>query len=146
MTNKHVLSALTKKKALLLGEVKYYASLLKQSEDNLAHIDKAILLFDDTYDLESIQPKRVHAKKYFKTGEARILILDILRTSNSPVSTNKVAIKIASDKNLENEEKHFNIERFYKIVLASLTRCEESGLIERIGREGRAILWQIKRD
>ena len=145
MAETHVISALTKKRAELLGEVQHYEKLLKQSKDNLTHIDNTIKIFDENYNLTSIRPKRVHTERYFKTGESKILILDILRTATEPLSTNEIGAKIASDKGIDKKES-YNSEKFYKIVLASLGRCEDSKLIERIGKEGKAILWQIKKD
>ena len=129
MAETHVISALTRKRAELLGEVQHYEKLLKQSKDNLT----------------SIRPKRVHTERYFKTGESKILILDILRTATEPLSTNEIGAKIASDKGIDKKES-YNSEKFCKIILASLGHCEESKLIERIGKEGKAILWQIKKD
>jgi len=145
MAETHVISALTKKRAELLGEVQHYEKLLKQSKDNLTYIDNTIKIFDENYNLTSIRPKRVHTERYFKTGESKILILDILRTATEPLSTSEIGAKIASDKGIDKEE-DYNSERFYKIILASLSRCENSKLIERVGLEGKVLLWQINRD
>ena len=46
MAESHVISALTKKRAELLGEVQHYEKLLKSSKENLTHIDKTIKMFD----------------------------------------------------------------------------------------------------
>lgn len=143
MAETHVLSALTKKRAEVSGEIKHYESLLKKSKENLQSIDKTIHLFDESYDLRTIKAKRVHKERYFKTGEAKVLILDMLRTAIEPLSTNNIGKKIAFNRGLDNKES-FHLAHFQKIVFASLERCENNGLIERVGKEGLAILWQIK--
>ena len=142
MAETHVLSALTKKRAEVSGEIKHYEKLLKQSKLSLQSIDQTIHLFDESYDLRTIKAKRVHKERYFKTGEAKVLILDMLRMATVPLSTNDVGRKIASNRGLDNEES-FDVNRFQKIIFASLERCENNGLIKRVGKDGLSILWQI---
>jgi len=143
MSETHVISALTSKRAEVSGEIQHYEKLLKQSKQNLQSIDQTIHIFDETYDLRTIKAKRVSKERYFKTGEAKVLILDMLRTATEPLSTSDVSKKIAFDQVID-EEDGYDFERFSKVVLASLNRCESSGLIERIGKDGLSILWQIK--
>ena len=143
MAETHVISALTKKRAEVSGEIKHYENLLKKSKLNLQSIDQTIHLFDESYDLRTIKAKRVHKERYFKTGEAKVLILDMLRIATEALNTNTVAEKIAFNKGIANNES-FDLERFKKMVFASLERCENNGLIERVGKDGLAILWQIK--
>ncbi len=143
MAETHVLSALAKKRSEVSGEIKHYEKLLKQSKINLQSIDQTIHIFDDSYDLRTIKAKRVHKERYFKTGEAKVLILDVLRTAREPLSTNDIAKKLAFNKGIDDNE-NFHLERFKKMVFASLERCENSGLIKRVGKDGLSVLWQIK--
>lgn len=143
MAKTHVISALTSKRAEVSGEIKHYEKLLKQSKQNLQSIDQTIHLFDANYDLRTIKAKRVRKERYFKTGEAKILILDMLRMATEPLSTSDVSKRISFDKGIDNEE-DYDFERFCKVVLATLSRCESSGLVERVGKDGLSILWQIK--
>ncbi len=143
MAETHVLSALTKKRAEVSGEIKHYENLLKKSKLNLQSIDQTIHLFDESYDLRTIKAKRVHKERYFKTGEAKVLILDMLRMATEPLSTNDISKKIAFNRGFDNEE-NFDLNRFQKMVFASIERCENNGLIERVGKNGLSILWQIK--
>jgi len=142
MAETHVISALTSKRAEVSGEIKHYEKLLKQSKLNLASIDQTIHLFDDTYDLRTIKAKRVSKERYFKMGEAKVLILDMLRTATMPLGTSAVSKKIAFDKGIDSEE-GFDFDRFCKVVFSSLVRCESGGLIERSGKDGTSVLWQI---
>jgi len=143
MAETHVLSALTKKSAEVSGEIKHYENLLKKSKLALQSLDQTIHLFDESYDLRTIKSKRVHKKRYFKTAEAKVLILDMLRTAPEPMSTNDISKKMAFNKGIDNNE-GFNVVHFQKIIFASLKRCEDNKLIERIGKNGLVILWQIK--
>jgi len=143
MAETHVISALTKKRAEVSGEIKHYEKLLKQSKLNLQSIDQTIHIFDNTYDLRTIKAKRVHKERYFKTGEAKVLILDMLRMATEPLNTNIIAEKLAFSKGVINNE-GFNLDHFKKIVFASLERCENNRLIERVGKDGLSIVWQIK--
>jgi hypothetical protein len=143
MAETHVISALTSKRAEVSGEIKHYEKLLKKSKENLQSIDQTIHLFDDSYDLRTIKVKRVSKERYFKTGEAKVFILDMLRTATKPLSTSDVSKMIAFDKGIDSGE-GFDFERFCKVVLSSLSRCESGGLIERVGKDGLSLLWQIK--
>ena len=143
MAETHVISALTKKRAEVLGEIKHYEKLIKQSKINLQSIDHTIHIFDENYDLRTIRAKRVSSERYFKNGEAKTMILDVLRRAIEPISTTEISKSIASKKELDSEE-DFDLVRFSKVVLTSLTRCESSGLVERVGKDGLSILWQIK--
>jgi len=143
MAETHVISALTSKRAEVSGEIKHYEKLLKQSKLNLQSIDHTIHIFDESYDLRTIRVKRVSSERYFKNGEAKTMILDVLRTATEPINTTSVSKCIASEKGIDADE-DFDLERFSKVVLASLTRCESIGLVERVGKDGLSILWQIK--
>ena len=111
MAETHVISALTKKRAEVSGEIKHYEKLIKQSKFSLQSIDQTIHLFDENYDLRTIKAKRVHKERYFKTGEAKILILDMLRTATEPMSTNDISKKIAFSRSFDNKES-FDLNRF----------------------------------
>lgn len=143
MGEPHVISALTKKRAELLGEIQHYQQLIKFLKENLSHIDKTILLFDENYNIKSIKPKKPTMNRYFKAGEAKIYILDMLRQSKEPLRTDRISEIIAKQKGLDTEE-GFDITNFQKTILASLYNCEHGGLVEKVGKEGTTILWQVK--
>lgn len=143
MAETHVISALVKKRSEVSGEIKHYENLLKKAKIDLQSIDQTIHLFDESYDLRSIKSKRVHKERYFKTGESKVLILDMLRISEKPLSTNDIGKQLASNRGLSNKE-NFDPNHFQKIIFASLERCEKNGLIERVGKDGLSIVWKIK--
>jgi len=75
--------------------------------------------------------------------EAKVLLLDMLGTATEAMSTNDISKKIAFNEGFDTKE-GFDLERFQKIVFASLKRCDNNKLIERVGKDGLTILWQIK--
>lgn len=143
MAETHVIAALVKKRSEVSGEIKHYENLLKKAKTDLQSIDQTIHLFDKSYDLRSIKSKRVHKKRYFKMGEAKVLILDMLRTATEPLSTNDISNQLAFNRGLSSKE-NFDANHFQKIIFASLERCENNGLIERVGKDGLSIVWQTK--
>lgn len=143
MAETHVISALTSKRSEILGEVEHYEALLREHKENLASIDRTIHIFDTSYDLKTIKAKRVSRDRYFKNGETVVLILDALRKSNIPMKTDEICSAIASRKALvlgSEQEKA----TFQKAIVASLSRTVDNNLVERVGRDGLTMIWQIK--
>ena len=70
------------------------------------------------------------------------MLLDMLRSAKYPINTTIISERLAKSKGLANME-GFDFERFQKIILASLVRCQKAGLVDRAGKEGMAILCRI---
>lgn len=143
MAEPHVISALVNKRSELLGEIKHYEALIKEYKDDLSVIDKTIHIFDASYDLRTVKSKRVSKERYFKNGEAVVLILDALRKLGQAVKTDKIADIVADKKSLDLKS-DYEKSTFQKAVVGSLSRMVDNGLVERVGREGLTVLWQIK--
>lgn len=143
MAETHVISALVSKRSELLGEIKHYESLVKEHKENLSTIDKTIHLFDSSYDLRTIKSKRVIRDRYFKNGEVVVLLLDALRELKRAAKTDELTEIIATVKKLPLES-DYEKAAFQKAIVASLSRAADNGLVERVGRNGVTIIWQIK--
>lgn len=143
MAETHVISALVSKRSELLGEIKHYESLVKEHKENLSTIDRTIHLFDSSYDLRTIKSKRVIRDRYFKNGEAVVLLLDALRELKRAAKTDELTEIIATVKKLPLES-DYEKAAFQKAIVASLSRAADNGLVERVGRNGVTIIWQIK--
>lgn len=143
MAETHVISALVLKRSELLGEIKHYESLVKEHKENLSTIDKTIHLFDSSYDLRTIKSKKVMKDRYFKNGEAVVLLLDALRELKRAVKTDELTEIIATVKKLPLGS-DYERATFQKAIVASLNRAADNGLVERVGREGVTVIWQIK--
>ena len=142
MAETHVISALVSKRSELLGEIQHHEALIKEYKLNLSTIDKTIHIFDDNYDLRTVKTKRVHRNRYFETGEAKVLILDTLRGLKKPIKTDELSNIIASKKGLTLDS--YQQKTFNKSIIGVLGTLEKSDLIERTGKDGLVIIWQIK--
>jgi len=142
MAESHIVSALIKKRSELAGEIEYYKKLLDKAKSDLTSIDKTIHIFDDSIDLRTIKSKRVVKKSYFSSGEATKMVLDVLRTADKPLKTDEISDITASKKSLLlNDKERVN---FQKSIIYALNSCEQRGLIDRVGKDGLVIIWQIR--
>lgn len=144
MAESHVISALTNKRSELLGEIDHLEALIKEHKDNLLTIDKTIHIFDSSYNLKSVKAKRVVKDRYFKVGEAKVLLLDALRKLGRPAKTDEIVDILIDKKSLEIQSEYEKA-TFQKSVVASLSRAVDNGLIERVGRDGFTMIWQIRK-
>lgn len=140
MSTNPIISGLFDKKKEILGSIESYEALIKKARLNLSVLDQTIALFDESYTKTST---RKIPQRYFETGEAKKLILDVLKSSDVPLKTNEIALCVAEKKGipLENEVQQQN---FQKTIISSLSTIEASGLVERLGREGLVLIWRIK--
>ncbi len=143
MAETHVISALTKKRAELRGDIIHYKSLIASLDKDLSNIDATIRIFEPDYNFGNTKPTNKHRNKFFETGEAKVLILDTLRELDKPTKTDDLAHIIATKKSLE-----FSSEReqrpFNKSIINVLGTLENNNLVERIGKEGLTLIWKIK--
>ncbi len=132
MSTNPIISGLFDKKKEILGSIEGYEALIKKARLNLSVLDQTIALFDESYTKTSTR-KMPH--RYFETGEAKKFILDVLKSSDVPLKTNEIALRVAETKgiSLESEAQQQN---FQKTIISSLSTMETSGLVERLGREG----------
>ncbi len=140
MSTNPIISGLFDKKKEILESIEGYEALIKKARLNLSVLDQTIALFDESYTKTST---RRMSHRYFETGEAKKLILDVLKSSDVPLKTNEIALRVAETKgiSLDNEAQQQN---FQKTIIASLSTIETSGLVERLGREGLVLIWRIK--
>lgn len=140
MSTNPIISGLFDKKKEILGSIEGYEALIKKARLNLSVLDQTIALFDESYTKTST---RKMSHRYFETGEAKKLILDVLKSSDVPLKTNEIALRVAETKgiSLDNEAQQQN---FQKTIISSLSTIETSGLVERLGREGLVLIWRIK--
>lgn len=140
MSTNPIISGLFDKKKEILDSIEGYEALIKKARLNLSVLDQTIALFDESYTKTST---RRMSHRYFETGEAKKLILDVLKSSDVPLKTNEIALRVAETKgiSLDNEAQQQN---FQKTIISSLSTIETSGLVERLGREGLVLIWRIK--
>jgi hypothetical protein len=143
MADTHVISALVKKRAELRGDIIHYKQLIATLDKDLQTIDATIKIFDVDYDISSIKPVRKGRNRFFNNGEAKVLVLEVLKNSNLPLSTDKIADIIAIKRNLSFENKA-DKSNFQKSILLALNTCLLNNLVEKVSKDGLSIIWKIK--
>ena len=143
MAETHVISALSTKRGELLGSIRHYKQLIQDLDRDLATIDATIRIFDPNYSFKDTKITNIHRNNYFKIGEARTLILTILRNQDNPMRTDDLTDEIIHKKCLLFEEE-YELKRLKKAVNNSLMLLKNANLIEQTAKEGLIALWRIK--
>lgn len=141
MAESHVISALTKKRSELAGVLAIHRKEVARICEEITSLDKTIKLFEPSYRIESIKPKRfVKKNDFFRPGEANRSILDVLRESSEPLSTNKIAEKLADSKGFGNE----SLDALKATTLTTLHRQRKNGLVNMTGKNEAGICcWEL---
>ena len=93
--NKYALAALKDKRATLAGEVALLKKQIAAKTDQLAHVDATIRVFDPTYDVKTISPKRPRQRvRLFRQGELGRLIMDALRRGGRPMTAPEIVLAV----------------------------------------------------
>ncbi len=143
MADTHVISALVKKRAELRGDIIHYKQLIATLDKDLQTIDATIKIFDVDYDISSIKPVIKSRNRFFNNGEAKVLVLEVLKNSKLPISTDKISEIIAVKRNLSFENKT-DKSNFQKSILLALNTCLSNGIVEKVSKDGLSIVWKIK--
>jgi hypothetical protein len=112
-------------------------------DKDLATIDATIRIFDPNYSFKDTKITNIHRNRFFKIGEAKTLILTILKNQDNPMRTDDLSDIVASKKGLlfEND---FELRGFKKAVNNALVLLKNANLIEQTAKEGVINLWRIK--
>ena len=143
MADSHVISALSTKRGEILGSIKHYKQLISSLDKDLANIDATIKIFEPDYKFGSEKIVNKHRNKFFNNGEAKVLVLEVLKNSDIPVSTDKISDIIVTNKNLSFENKT-DKSNFQKSILLALNTCLSNNLVEKVSKNGLSIVWKIK--
>lgn len=144
MAETHIISALTAKRAELAGLVAHHRKEVSRISEEIRMLDASIKLFSPDYRIRSIKPKRYQKKnEFFKNGEARRTILDVLREADKPITTNDIARSVMSSKGIGSESE----KALQASILATLHKQMKSGLVEMTGKNGvGSCLWILVSD
>lgn len=142
MAESHVVSGLVAKRSELAGLIQHYQAEISRMTGDLHHLDAAIKLFAPEFDLRTLPHKEYRKRnQYFKPGECPRMTLDILRESNSALTSRQVAEAMIRSKALELSAER--IELFQKCALNVLNRLENKGLVVRNTAKGVPHTWKI---
>ena len=143
MADTHVISALSTKRGEILGSIKHYKQIISSLDKDLTNIDATIKIFEPDYKFGSEKIVNKHRNKFFNNGEAKVLVLEVLKNSDIPLSTDKISDIIATNKNLSFENKA-DKSNFQKSILLALNTCLSNDIVEKISKDGLSIVWKIK--
>ena len=143
MADTHVISALSTKRGEILGSIKHYKQIISSLDKDLTNIDATIKIFEPDYKFSSEKIVNKHRNKFFNNGEAKVLVLEVLKNSDIPLSTDKISDIIATNKNLSFENKTVK-SNFQKSILLALNTCLSNNLVEKVSKDGLSIVWKIK--
>lgn len=142
MAKSHVLSGLVAKYQEVSSAIAEHQAQIKSLQQSLSDLKGSIRLFDSEYDLRSIQPKRPYKRStIFTHGESQRRVLEALRDAVEPYSSRNIVDKILADKGIEpNSEVVINTQ---KRVVSALRSLEKRHLVNQVGSDGSALLWQL---
>ncbi len=143
MADSHVISALSTKRGEILGSIKHYKQIISSLDKDLANIDATIKIFEPDYKFGSEKIVNKHRNKFFNNGEAKVLVLEVLKSNKLPLSTDKLSEIIATNKNLSFENKA-DKSNFQKSILLALNTCLSNDIVEKVSKDGLSIVWKIK--
>ena len=139
MTELHVMDALREKRSELSGIVSRLEQQLGQHRDSLAHLDATMRLFDPDMLSQDTNPASQRVS-WFRPGECRRLIYDLLRDAPQPLATRDLAERVMAAKGIPVVDDHRTRALIQKTVLASLSRAK--GAIERTEMAG-VVSWRV---
>ena len=144
MADTHVISALSTKRGEILGSIKHYKQLISSLDKDLQNIDATIKIFEPDYKFGSEKVVNKHTRnRFFNNGEAKVLVLEVLKNSEIALSTDKISEIIAIKRNLSFENKT-DKSNFQKSILLALNTCLSNNLVEKVSKDGLSIIWKIK--
>ena len=80
---------------------------------------------------------------YFDRGEAKKIVLKVLRTNTDKLTTSDISLKVQDLKKIDKSDNAVN-KNIQKIVVQILRTLESSNIIEQVGKDGLSIVWKIK--
>ena len=96
--NTYAIPALKEKRASIAGRVISLKKQISRHQKELANLDATIALFEPSYKIGSIKPKRPNRRsKLFKLGELGRLCIDALRRAEgNPLSTREIVAAVST--------------------------------------------------
>ncbi len=144
MAAPHVVTALIKKHAEIVGRIEHTQTELRQLIINLENIDAAIRLFEADIDLEEIRPKPFPPRNQVLRGQGSRLILSALRQSSVPLTTHDLARHVMAERGLNTADKRL-VRTIGKRVGSSMRYIREWGLVRSEKGLEQYLVWRVAR-
>jgi hypothetical protein len=144
MAESHVITALSKKRAELSGDIERMHLELSDKIKALEKLDATLLLFDPEYEIASIKPKAFRPPEdWSKRGEMTRIILGIMRKATEPLTSADIAAQLIAERALEPTEK---LQRLMtKRVGVALRGLRDRGVAVSAPGPGMSVLWLLSR-
>jgi hypothetical protein len=140
MSEPSVISSLREKRLELTGILDGLERQANARRADLAHLDATIRLFDPNGILVAARPaRRRRYNDWFRPGECRRRIHDVLRDATEPMATREIVEKIMAARHLSSEDARAR-ELIHKTVLGSLNRATDTIVRSQAG--GSAV-WRV---
>ncbi|MGE5548117.1 MAG: hypothetical protein ACM33T_14520 [Solirubrobacterales bacterium] len=142
-------SALVERRRDIQREIAYLEHEIKKCEEAIGHIDATIHLLDPCYELAKLKPKQFYTEDaLFHPGEVPVLVLEILRGANHPMTTPEITNALLARKGPPEVTK-LQYQRLNSKVNAALNIRFRQRLVKKSGGvpgELRAITWEVMRE
>lgn len=142
MAEPHVITALSKKRAELSGDIERMQRELTDKIAALEKLDATLLLFDPDYEIASIRPKAFRPPEdWSKRGEMTRLILGIMRKATEPLTSADIAAQLIVERALDRTDK---LQRLMtKRVGVALRGLRDRSIAVSAPGPGMSVLWQL---
>jgi hypothetical protein len=141
MADMHVMNALTAKHGELFGHMEDRRRELKQLDEELAHLEATMRLFDPQWVVDRV-PARRRAKRrqVFRGGECQRLVLDTLRDAPGAISEDELVAMLVRAKGLAAQPDA--MPGVLKTLLAVLRHLARQGVARSVALEDGARAWR----
>ena len=140
MTAALIISTLRDKRLEVADAIERLERQADQHRADLAHLEATMRLFDPKVEAETFQPTPPRMRNdWFRPGECRRRIHDVLRDAAGPIMTREVVEGVMAAKKLPEDDARTR-ELIQKTVLGSLNRATDT--IERVEAAG-SMAWRV---
>ncbi len=136
-----IVDALRNKRSELVGVMSRLEQQLAQHRGSLTHLDATMRVFDpDMLPQDTNLAQQRERVSWFRPGECRRLIYDVLRDAPQPLATRELAERVMAASGTPATDNRTRA-LIQKTVLASLSRAK--GTVERTEVDG-VVSWQVR--
>ena len=142
MAEPHVITALSRKRAELSGDIERMQRELSDKIAALEKLDATLLLFDPEYEIASIRPKAFRPPDdWSKRGEMTRIILGVMRKASEPLTSSDIAAQLIVERALERTDK---LQRLMtKRVGVALRGLRDRNIAVSQPGPGMSVLWTL---
>ena len=139
MSASQIISTLRDKRLEVADTIERLERQADQHRADLAHLEATMRLFDPNIEPETLQTATPRRNEWFRPGECRRHIHDVLRDAAGPMTTREIVEGVMAAKKLPNDDARTR-ELIQKTVLGSLNRATDT--IERVEAAG-SVAWRV---